>query len=88
MYDQDYLEVLPYPQQAGQLHIEQFSLNAVAQIVADLAARAVVVDDFFGGGQTVQEVRKNLSTAPVAITVKDFPRGLPLRSTDAVDSSR
>lgn len=32
-------EVLLYPQQAGLLHIEQFSLNAVAQIVMQTSPR-------------------------------------------------
>jgi len=78
-------EVLLYPQQAGLLHIEQFSLNAVAQIVMQTSPRGQsLFDDFFGGGQTVQEVRKNLSTAPVAITVKDFPAGAPASFNGAV----
>ncbi|MFR5871121.1 MAG: BatD family protein [Alistipes sp.] len=66
-------------------HIEQFSLNAVAQIVMQTSPRGQsLFDDFFGGGQTVQEVRKNLSTAPVAITVKDFPAGAPASFNGAV----
>ena len=78
-------DYLLYPQQAGQLHIEQFSLNAVAQIVMQTSPRGQsLFDDFFGGGQTVQEVRKNLSTAPVAITVKDFPAGAPASFNGAV----
>ena len=53
-------EVLLYPQQSGQLHIEQFSVTAVAQIVVQSQRPQSLFDDFFGGGQQIQEVRKDL----------------------------
>ena len=77
-------EVLLYPQQSGQLHIEQFSVTAVAQIVVQSQRPQSLFDDFFGGGQQIQEVRKDLVSSPIAITVKDFPAGAPASFNGAV----
>lgn len=76
-------EYLLYPQQSGVLHIEQFDLDVVAQIVVQ-QRRQSLIDDFFGGGATVKDVRKKLSTAPVKITVKDLPAGAPDSFSGAV----
>lgn len=66
-------EVLLYPQQSGTLHIEQSSMTVVAQIVVQSRSHSQSLFDDFFGGQSVQEVRKNLSAAPVPVTVRDFP---------------
>ena len=70
-------EVLLYPQQSGTLHIEQSSMTVVAQIVVQSRSHSQSLFDDFFGGQSVQEVRKNLSAAPVPVTVRDFPAGAP-----------
>lgn len=57
-------EVLLYPQQSGTLHIEQSSMTVVAQIVVQSRSHSQSLFDDFFGGQSVQEVRKNLSAAP------------------------
>lgn len=77
-------EVLLYPQQSGQLHIEQSSLTVIAQMVVQSRRSQSVFDDFFGGGQNVQEVRKEISASPLAITVRDFPAGAPVSFNGAV----
>ena len=70
-------EVLLYPQQAGQLHIEQFSPECRrADRYADSPRGQSLFDDFFRRRANGEGGAENLSTAPVAITVKDFPRGL------------
>lgn len=75
-------ETLLYPQQAGKLYIEQSSLTLVAQIVVQ-NRRQNLLDDFFGG-QSVQEVRKTITAAPVQINVDDFPSGAPSSFNGAV----
>ena len=77
-------EVLLYPQQSGTLHIEQSSMTVVAQIVVQSRSHSQSLFDDFFGGQSVQEVRKNLSAAPVPVTVRDFPAGAPASFNGAV----
>lgn len=77
-------ETLLYPQQSGTLYIEQFSLTAIAQVMTQATPRGSLFDDFFGGGPQVQEVHKNLTAAPVQITVEEFPAGAPANFTGAV----
>lgn len=78
-------EYLLYPQQAGVLHIEQFDLTVIAQVVAQ-QRRQSLIDDFFGGAADVQEVRKRLSAAPIKINVKELPAGAPYSFNGAVGS--
>lgn len=78
-------EVLLYPQQAGTLYIEQTDLTVIAQLVVQSSNRSQsLFDDFFGGGQSVQEVRKSLTAGPVQVTVRDFPAGAPASFNGAV----
>ena len=77
-------EVLLYPQQSGTLHIEQSSMTVVAQIVVQSRSHSQSLFDDFFGGQSVQEVRKNLSAAPLPVTVRDFPAGAPASFNGAV----
>nr|WP_300285632.1 BatD family protein [uncultured Alistipes sp.] len=82
-------EVLLYPQQSGRLLIEQTSMTAIAQLVVQNPGRSQsLFDDFFGGGQTVQQVRRTISAPPVSITVKDFPAGAPASFNGAVGKFR
>lgn len=76
-------EFLLFPQQTGVLQIEQLSLTLVAQIVTQ-SRRQSLFDDFFGGGASVQDVRKTLSTKPLNITVKNLPAGAPAGFSGAV----
>lgn len=76
-------EYLIFPQQAGVLQVEQFDMTVVAQIVTQ-ARRQSLIDDFFSGGASVQEVPKKLSSAPVKITVKELPSGAPTSFNGAV----
>lgn len=76
-------EYLLFPQQAGVLQVEQFDMTVVAQIVTQ-ARRQSLIDDFFSGGASVQEVPKKLSSAPVKITVKELPGGAPTSFNGAV----
>ena len=77
-------ETLLYPQQLGKLYIEQFSLTVIAQIVTQNPQGGSLFDNFFGNGQSVEEVRKTLTAAPIQITVKDFPTGAPASFNGAV----
>ena len=59
-------------------------MTAVAQIVVQSRSHSQSLFDDFFGGQSVQEVRKNLSAAPVPVTVRDFPAGAPASFNGAV----
>lgn len=76
-------EYLLYPQQTGTLQIEPFTTEAVGQIIAQRTSQSVF-DDLFGGVPDVQEVRKNISSQQVNITVVDFPAGAPPSFNGAV----
>ena len=70
-------ETLLYPQQYGKLYIEQSSMTVIAQIITQAPQTGSLFDNFFGGEQNIEEVRKNISAAPIQITVKNFPSGAP-----------
>ena len=76
-------QFLLYPQQAGTLHIEQFDMTLIAQIVTQ-SRRQSIFDDFFNGGPEVQEIRKKLTASPIRIEVKEFPSGAPASFNGAV----
>ena len=75
-------EDLLFPQQAGSLTVDPLELSVVAQIMME-PRRQSVIDDFFGG-PNVQEVRRNLSTKAVPITVRELPAGAPADFSGAV----
>lgn len=77
-------ETLLYPQQYGKLYIEQSSMTIVAQIITEAPQTGSLFDNFFGSGQNVEEVRKNITAAPIQITVKNFPSGAPASFNGAV----
>lgn len=76
-------EFLIFPQRSGVLQIEQLSLSVIAQVVTQ-NRRQSMFDDLFGGGPSVQEVRRNLTAGPIRITVKDLPAGAPAGFSGAV----
>lgn len=81
-------EYLVYPQQSGTLHIEQFSMTVLAQIVSQAPRSNSMFDNFFGGGASVQEVRKGVSAPPITINVSEFPDGAPASFSGAVGDFR
>lgn len=76
-------EYLLYPQRSGVLQIEQLDLNVVAQLVTE-TRRQSVFDDFFGGGQSVENVRRKVASRPISIKVNELPAGAPADFTGAV----
>lgn len=76
-------EYLLYPQRSGVLQIEQLDLNVLAQLVSE-TRRQSVFDDFFGGGQSVENVRKKVTSRPISIQVNELPAGAPADFTGAV----
>ena len=77
-------EYLLYPQQTGTLTVEPMDLTVVAQIVSQSQQRQSILDDFFGMGTDIREVRRKLSTEPVRITVRNLPDGAPAGFSGAV----
>lgn len=73
---------LLFPQKSGRLEIERMD---VMTIVAAQSERQSddILDMMFGGSNMVQ-LKHNVSTAPVAVTVKDFPRPSPAGFDGAV----
>lgn len=74
-------EYLLFPQQSGVLHIEPAHLTVVAQVIVQ-SNRGF--DPFFGGGHEVYNVRRELVTPPVSVSVKEFPKGAPASFGGAV----
>lgn len=84
VYDTNIIsEYLLYPQQSGTLTIDPFEMTFLVQIVTR-SRRQSLMDDFFGGGPEIQEVRKEAASEPVKITVKDWPAGAPAGFSGAV----
>ncbi|MCC8035457.1 MAG: BatD family protein, partial [Rikenellaceae bacterium] len=76
------LDYLLYPQQSGELSIDQLELQLHANIM-EMRSRSLM-DDFFGGMPTVRQVEKKIATNPVKITVKEWPEGAPAGFSGAV----
>ena len=75
MYDSQIIkEYLLYPQQTGTLSIEPADITAVAQVVMR-TNRAF--DPFFGGGRELYNVRRELRTPRLTVTVNELPAGAP-----------
>lgn len=77
-------EYLLYPQQVGVLQIDPFELTVIAQLVTQSASRQSILDDFFGGMDQIQEVRKKLTSNTLKVDVKALPSGAPRSFTGAV----
>ncbi len=77
-------EYLLYPQQTGTLTVEAMDLTVVAQIVSQNQQRQSILDDFFGMGADIREVRRKLSSQPLKITVNSLPEGAPSGFSGAV----
>ncbi len=73
-------EYLLYPQQSGTLTIDPAQITALVQVVV----RNNNYDPFFGGGASVANVRRQLTTDKLNITVKPLPAGAPANFSGAV----
>lgn len=74
---------LLYPQRAGTMQIEQTSLTATAQVITQSSGNSLF-DQFFGGGSSVNNVNKNLTTGGNKVEVKSLPAGGPIGLDPAV----
>ncbi len=73
-------EYLLSPQRSGDIVIEPAKMNVIAQVVVQDNRS---IDPIFGGRQ-IYHVRRELSTAPITIDVKEFPAGAPATFNGAV----
>ena len=66
-------DYLLYPQQSGSLTIDALkaAVNAIFQVRG--TAPRNIFDEFFGGGQDIQQVRKDIASQPVKIDVREWP---------------
>ncbi len=76
-------DFLVFPQQSGTLQIEQASMTLISQLVTRRQSQSLF-DQMFGGGATVQDVRKTVTAGPIRINVKELPAGAPADFTGAV----
>lgn len=68
---------LIYPQRTGTMEIEQTEFTAVAQVVIRSEGGSSLFDNFFGGGATVENVKRKISAPAVKLRVKDLPSPAP-----------
>lgn len=68
---------LIYPQRVGQMEIEQTNFTVIAQIVTQTSTGSSMFDNFFGGGSTVEHIKRKVVALPVKITVKELPQPTP-----------
>ncbi len=71
------------PQNAGQITIDPFSLQAIVQVPLSRRPRSIW-DDFWG--PQVKEIRKKVSSKPVTIHVKALPNNPPKSFNGAIGS--
>ena len=79
------IEYLLYPQQSGTLTIDPVELAAVVQVIVQDNTH---YDPFFGGGREIYNVRRELKTPRLTVTVKDLPVGAPESFAGAVGKFR
>lgn len=79
------IEYLLYPQQSGTLTIDPVELTALVQVIVQDNSG---FDPFFGGGREIYNVRRELSTPRITVTVKDLPAGAPASFGGAVGKFR
>ncbi len=79
------IEYLLYPQQSGTLTIDPVELTAIAQVIVQDNSG---FDPFFGGGREIYNVRRELKTPRLTITVKELPAGAPTSFGGAVGKFR
>jgi hypothetical protein len=81
----DLIEYLLYPQQSGTLTIDPIELTAVVQVIVQDNSH---YDPFFGGGREIYNVRRELSTPRLTVTVKELPAVAPESFAGAVGKFR
>ena len=79
------IEYLLYPQQSGTLTIDPVELTAVAQVIVQSNSG---FDPFFGGGREIYNVRRELKTQRITVTVNELPAGAPASFGGAVGKFR
>lgn len=75
---------LIYPQRTGAMEIEQSDFTVVAQVVTQTDPTGSLFDNFFGGGQSVENVKRKLIAPAVKIRVKELPQPMPANFSGGV----
>ncbi len=76
---------LLFPQRSGELTVEQMSMDIVARIMVNSPAqRRSIFDDFFGGGGSIQNITRKITSKPILIKVQDLPKNAPASFDGAV----
>lgn len=75
---------LVFPQKAGTLEIEQNEFTAIVQVLVDNSGVGSLMEEFFGGMQSVDYVKKRIVSPSVRINVKELPKPEPANFSGAV----
>lgn len=77
---------LLFPQKSGELSIEPMNMTFVVRIVVEnqRSGRRSMIDDFFGGGVSTQDIESKRTTQNFKINVKELPAGAPAGFDGAV----
>lgn len=71
------VEYVLFPQRSGKLSVEPMSIDVVARVATASAQRRSVFDDFFGGGNNYQNIKRKIIAEETIINVLDLPSGAP-----------
>lgn len=79
IYDSQVIRMwLLYPQKSGALTIEQSEFAAMAQIVTGGQSTGnSLFDDFFGGGPSVETIKRKIISPAIKIQVRELPQPSP-----------
>lgn len=79
LYDSQVIRMwILYPQKSGMLTIEQSEFAAMAQIVTQgQSSGNSLFDDFFGGGPSVETVKRKIVSPALKIQVRELPQPAP-----------
>lgn len=81
---------LIFPQRSGQVNIESAEFDALAQVVNYNSSGTgnSLFDEFFGGGPSLETVRRKISSAAVKVNVRELPQPQPSGFDGAVGDFR
>lgn len=83
---QELLKFLLFPQKSGEINLGSLELTAVARVVVESSQsqRRSMLDDFFGGGVSTQDIDYKLLSQNIKLDIKELPAGAPVEFDGAV----
>lgn len=75
---------LIFPQKSGVLEVEQNEFTIVAQVTVPSSGGGSIYDDFFGGMDRTEMIKRKIVAPPVKVNVKELPKPEPDNFSGAV----